>query len=250
MARILVVDDNAVNRLAMGALLRSLGLECDIVNGGADALDAFRKRLYALVLMDLMMPDMDGYEATRALRAVEFASGRHTPILAVTALDRDAVQAQCVEAGIDDVVCKPVDRMTIAAHVEKWMGLHLEAGTFAPAADAPNVVQSVLHGTEEMKRIVDTFLTVTSTLLSELETAIGAHDDERVRRAVHELKGASLQVRAKEMARLCYELELASRNDDRTEVVAVYAALAHAFARVKEAERKSNAPAPEPSPGD
>jgi CheY-like chemotaxis protein len=235
MAQILVVDDNAVNRLAMDALIRSLGFTCETVDSGAKALEAARKNKYALVLMDLMMPGMDGFAATRAMRSAEFATGQRTPIVAVTALDREQVQQQCLDAGIDDVVSKPVDRAAIAAQIEKWTGLNLESAP-PEVDDEPSRLRLVLHGTDEMKRIVDTFLKVTGTLLAELEAALGAHDDERVRTAVHELKGASLQVQAKEMARLCYELELAARRDDRTEMVAVYAALALAFARVKASE--------------
>jgi HPt (histidine-containing phosphotransfer) domain-containing protein len=90
-----------------------------------------------------------------------------------------------------------------------------------------------LYGSDNMQRIVNTFLTVTETMLAELEVAIGAQDDELIRKTLHELKSATLEVRAQEMARLCFELEVAARKSDHTEMVAIYAALAHAFVRVK-----------------
>ena len=248
LVQILVVDDNAVNLMAMDALIRSVDLTCEGVDSGAKALEVFRRRTFALVLMDLMMPGTDGYAAARALRTAEFASGRRTPIVAVTAFDRETVQHRCVEAGIDDVLCKPVDRVGLARLIEKWTGVRLPDGD-AQGSDGeqPSAVRHLLYGAAEIRQIAETFLIVTSALLVELEAAMASHDDARVRSAVHELKGASLQVRAREMARLCYEFELAAQKDDRVEMAAVYVALAHAFARVKAAEPKgaqADSPAP------
>ena len=231
---VLVVDDNAVNLMAMDALIRSLDLTCEAVDSGAKALELFKRQTFALVLLDLMMPGTDGYATARAMRAAEFASGRRTPIVAVTALDKEAVQHLCIVAGIDDVLCKPVNRTALARLLESWTGVRVPGAE--AEAESRSVVRHLLYGENETRQIAETFLSVTSALLMELETAMASHDDGRVRTAVHELKGASLQVRAREMARLCYEFELAAQKDNRKEMAAVYVALAHAFARVKAAE--------------
>ncbi len=221
---ILVVEDNAVNRLAMQALLGSLDVSCHLVDSGLDAITAFRTGGYALVLMDLMMPGMDGFETARAIRALEFATGRRTPILAVTALDRDAARGRCVDAGIDDIICKPIDAAVIAKQLRRWTDIAVAEHESISHAIDPEVFRRI-QGSEEIGRMLE---------------AIGAQDDANVRRALHELKGASLQMRAKEMARLCFELELASRDDNRKEMVALYASLAHAFIRIKRvAERRT-----------
>jgi CheY-like chemotaxis protein len=222
MTMILVVEDNAVNRLAMQVLLRSFNLTCTMVENAREAEQAFRCERFALVLLDLMMPGIDGFQTARLLRTAEFGSGRRTPIVAVTAFDRELVERRCIDAGIDDILCKPIELAAIASQIAKW-----------------TLVKPVAAVREsDTANILETFFEVTRTLLTELEAAISEHDDDRTRRAIHELKGASLQVRAKEMARLCYELELAAHNDDRMEMVVVYAALAHAFERVKGAESK------------
>jgi CheY-like chemotaxis protein len=238
---ILVVEDNAVNRLAMQALLGSLELPSHLVDSGLHAITAFRAGDYALVLMDLMMPGMDGFETARAIRALEFATGRRTPILAVTALDRDAARGRCVDAGIDDIICKPIDADVIAKQLRRWTNIAVaDQNGISPSLDA-NVLRRI-EGSEEIGRMLKAFLVVTSALLGELEVAIAAEDDANVSRALHELKGASLQMREREMARLCFELELANRDDNRTEMVALYASLAHAFVRIKRvAERRTAA---------
>jgi len=220
MTPILIVDDNAVNRLALEALLRPLAVPFVLADGGASAVVAFERAEFSLVLIDLVMPVVDGFEAARRMRAHEFGSGRRTPIVAVTALDADAVRARCLAVGIDDVAGKPIDRAVIVAQIEKWTGEHVAGDRGAP---------------EDVGKLVDTFLIVTRKLLAEIDVAIATHDEPRVRRAVHELRGAALQMNAPEIARLCRELDAAEHED---EMLAVYASLAHAFARVKSHETK------------
>lgn len=226
MLPILVVDDNAVNRMALAALLKPLGVPFVLVEGGQQAVAACEHSELSLVLMDLMMPGMDGFEASRRIRASEFGRGRHTPIVAITALDIDTVRERCLAAGIEDVVAKPIDRATIAACIERWTQREVPQGVGDPA---------------DVARLVDTFLAVTHALLAEIDAAISAHDEPRIHHAVHELKGAALQMKALEMARLCSDLEAAAHKDDVHEMLAVYGALAHAFARVKSTEPKVKA---------
>jgi len=223
MLPILVVDDNAVNRMALAALLKPLGVPFVLAEGGEEAVTVFQATEVALVLMDLMMPGIDGFEAARQIRAHEFGRGRHTPIIAVTALDVDTIRERCVTVGIDDVIAKPLERATVAACFAKWTHQELSATIGDPA---------------DVARLVDTFLVVTQALLREIDAAISAHDEPRIHRAVHELKGAALQMKALDMARLCSDLEAAAHKDDVDEMLAVYAALAHAFTRVKSTEPK------------
>src|SRR5689334_2815109 len=105
---ILVVDDNIVNRLALDALLGRLDLATVVLDGGAPAVAAVERQRFATVLMDLVMPDVDGYEATRRIRRIEFGRGHHTPILAVTALGEE-VEPACIAAGMDGLIHKPID---------------------------------------------------------------------------------------------------------------------------------------------
>ena len=82
---ILVAEDNRVNQLVVGRMLEKAGHRVDIVGDGREAVDAVRGTVYDLMLMDCLMPEMDGFEATRAIRAAEDGTGRHLPIIALTA---------------------------------------------------------------------------------------------------------------------------------------------------------------------
>lgn len=106
-ARILIVDDNELNRQLLGAMLRRLGYAFDVACDGREAVELFQSGRYALVLMDCQMPVLDGYAATRAIRDSE-PSGRYTPIVGVTAFAGRYDRDRCLAAGMDEYMTKPV----------------------------------------------------------------------------------------------------------------------------------------------
>jgi signal transduction histidine kinase/ActR/RegA family two-component response regulator len=114
--RILVVDDNAVNRHVVVRMLGNTGVDIDVACDGLEAVAACRSRHYGLVLMDCQMPEMDGFDATRTIRADESA-GRHTPIVALTANAMDGDRERCLAAGMDDYLAKPVTATALRAIV-------------------------------------------------------------------------------------------------------------------------------------
>ena len=117
-ARVLVAEDNAVNRLVVQAILEELGCAVELVDDGARALGAIGRRRPDLVLMDCQMPVLDGYEATRRLRA----AGDDVPIVALTANALEGDRERCLAAGMDDYLTKPIDREPLAAAIERWRG--------------------------------------------------------------------------------------------------------------------------------
>jgi signal transduction histidine kinase/ActR/RegA family two-component response regulator len=117
--RILVVDDNNVNQLVARSMLSRMGLACDLVNNGREALDALLLRDYDCVLMDCQMPEMDGYAATRAHRARE--QGRRTPILAMTAHAMAGDREKCLEAGMDDYLTKPITMEQLRSALARYL---------------------------------------------------------------------------------------------------------------------------------
>ena len=134
-ARLLLAEDNFVNREVAQELLHGAGLEVDVAEDGREALEKLQRQHYDLVLMDVQMPVMDGLEATRALRArPEFAA---LPVLAMTANAFDEDRAACLAAGMDDFVAKPVDPEGMYATLLKWLPGGRRAVVPLPVAAEP-----------------------------------------------------------------------------------------------------------------
>ncbi|WP_290575866.1 response regulator [Ketobacter sp.] len=117
--KVLVVDDNEVNRRVACGYLRKLGFSCDIAEDGLQALEAVKEHHYGLVFMDCQMPVMDGYEATRAIRDV--LDGKALPIIAVTANAMEGDREKCLQAGMDDYLAKPLRKDSLQQVVMHWL---------------------------------------------------------------------------------------------------------------------------------
>ena len=119
-ARALVAEDNGVNLVITVRLLERIGMTVDAVGNGVEALDALERFPYDLVLMDCQMPEMDGYEATRRIRAS--GSRRNLPVIALTASAIKGDRERCLEAGMNDYLPKPIDAERLYSVVEHWLG--------------------------------------------------------------------------------------------------------------------------------
>lgn len=114
--RVLVVDDSAANRAYAQAMLRRIGIGSDAAENGAIAVERVRKNRYDLILMDIMMPVMDGFAATESIRALPVDSAA-TPIIAITANSHPEDRLRCLDVGMDGYVPKPIDRHELMATI-------------------------------------------------------------------------------------------------------------------------------------
>ena len=119
-ARILLVEDNAINQKLALHILKNLSFEADLARNGQEAVTAFEKKAYDLILMDVQMPVMDGFEATRNIRSSDAAHGR-IPIIALTAHAMKGDREKCIEAGMDDFIAKPIDPRILESLLDKWI---------------------------------------------------------------------------------------------------------------------------------
>ena len=123
--RILVVEDNLVNREVVVTMLKNLHYDVIIANNGQEAVEVFEHNSIDLVFMDCQMPVMDGYDATRAIRALEQKddcdSGKHIPIIALTAHAFNSDKERCISAGMDDYLRKPLNFQQLTATLHRWL---------------------------------------------------------------------------------------------------------------------------------
>jgi CheY-like chemotaxis protein len=117
---ILLAEDNLVNQRVAVAVLKKLGLKPDLAVNGEEALAAAQAKSYDLILMDCQMPEMDGFQATRAIRALE-PDGIRVPILAMTANAMQGDRERCLEAGMDDYLAKPVAILDLKSALQRWL---------------------------------------------------------------------------------------------------------------------------------
>jgi signal transduction histidine kinase/CheY-like chemotaxis protein len=121
-ARVLLAEDDAVNQMVIEAMLKKLGCVVDVVGDGEQASRAALDARYDMIFMDCHMPQVDGFEATRRIRAAEEAGGTHTPVMALTADTLSSDRERCIEAGMDDHMTKPVSAAMLATAIQRWTG--------------------------------------------------------------------------------------------------------------------------------
>jgi signal transduction histidine kinase/DNA-binding response OmpR family regulator len=119
-ARVLVVEDNVANRKVAVRMVEKLGYRADVAANGVEAVRVLGEVRYDAVLMDCHMPEMDGFDATRALRRHE-SDGHHTPVIAMTASALSGDRERCLAAGMDDYISKPIKLHVVAAVLERWL---------------------------------------------------------------------------------------------------------------------------------
>jgi two-component system, sensor histidine kinase and response regulator len=211
--RVLVAEDNPVNQLVIRGMLDKRGYEYDIVGDGREALDRLESGDYVALLMDVQMPEVDGFEATARIREREGADD-HLPIVAMTASAMEGDRERCLAAGMDDYLSKPLRPDQLDAVLERWLG-HTGAAVTSSASngdrnglvDAGRVQRFRDDYPEIADRLVALFADTTPPLLQQLTNAVHASDDEAVRRLAHKLKGSCQNVGAVKMAALCRALE-------------------------------------------
>ncbi len=217
---ILVAEDNPINAKLAVALLKKKGWEATVAGNGREALEALSSRAFDLVLMDIQMPEMDGYDATLAVRQREAGTGHRTPILAMTAHAMKGDLERCLEAGMDGYLTKPIKAAEFYDAIETLAGASepLEADDHAAGAGAPADLSQLLVNTggdvELLDELVDLFAEDCPGQVENIAGAIQGGDPKRLAEAAHKLKGAVANFGAKTTQDLAFKLERLGREGD------------------------------------
>jgi CheY-like chemotaxis protein len=249
---ILVAEDNAVNQKVAVRMLESLGYRADVAANGLEAVEALTRVPYAAILMDVQMPEMDGYAATAEIRKRE-GPNRRRPIIAMTANAMEGDRERALEAGMDDHVPKPVKPEVLDAVLKRWVDKGVtESGetysdrSYDPAKASregvkPPLDRDVLErlrelgGSELFSDLAETFLRDAPVRLVELRRAVEAGDAELVQRSAHALRGSSGSMGATQMARFCAGLQDAGARGDLAQSIELLGRLEVEFGRVRPA---------------
>jgi PAS domain S-box-containing protein len=266
-AHVLLAEDNAVNQIVCATMLRNLGCEVDVAANGREATELVRSSRYDVVFMDCEMPQMDGYEATAAIRRQP--GGKDIPIVAVTAQAMQGDQERCLNAGMDDYISKPVKQEDFAAALHRWVpnktferkddaqdqpeDMHenvwssdptesvsslgdLASPRLSAALDSQAVerLRALAEASEPslMDQIFTAFVVDSVERIRALRKALSESDPELMRSAAHALRGASANVGALHTAEIALRLERKGNDGDMNGSGALVDQLEDEFERV------------------
>lgn len=183
--KILLAEDNPVNQRLAIALLEKKGYNVVCVSNGIEVIKALEKNDdYNIILMDVQMPEMSGLEATRIIRDREKLTGKHIPIIAMTAYAMESDREKCKEAGMDEYISKPLDTEELYRVVKKY----IDHGN--PAIDLNGLLKAVNHDHELVDELVQILLTSYPVQLEEMARAIELGDSVALGKRAHAFKGA------------------------------------------------------------
>ncbi len=273
--RLLLVEDNPTNRELALLMLERLGYSADVAANGSEAVDAIRQTVYDLVLMDIQMPELDGIEATRRIRAELGSAGPRIAAMTAHALpgDREA----CLAAGMDDYLVKPMgisDLVSVLQRAATALSGLVDAGEAAPEPEenAPSPATGPfptppgldarawtrLHASlgvrssDLLPGIVRSFSHESEGLLASARLALSAERADELHRAVHTLKSTSASFGALELSALCREAETRAKGNETTTLAPLLDRIGEELARVRSALATLAGPVPteasEPGP--
>jgi EAL domain-containing protein (putative c-di-GMP-specific phosphodiesterase class I)/signal transduction histidine kinase/DNA-binding response OmpR family regulator len=227
-SRILVAEDNLINQELMAAQLDLLGYHADYAENGAQALAHWQKGDYQLLLTDIRMPEMNGYDLVREIRELEQHSGQRASVVAITANALEADVELCFEAGIDDVIAKPVELDDLRKALDKWApAASSDAAELSPIAEAvetavgDNAVEEVIDFEVLMqstgdkpdlhRHLLQSYRDALAQELDHLQQAFAWKNSEQIVEYSHKLKSSSRSLGVTGMAQVCEALEAAAK---------------------------------------
>jgi two-component system, sensor histidine kinase and response regulator len=221
---VLLAEDNHINQMLAVNLLKKRGYEVAVAENGQLALESWRAQQFDFILMDIMMPEMDGLEATRRIRVEEQSrGGGHIPIVAMTANAMTGDRERCMDAGMDGYVSKPVKPDVLHQEIERVMSGRVGSVAAAPSGggeselgvlpvfDRADALSRIADDDELLTILIDMFLDDAPRHLGDVDAALADSDWPKLGHAAHTLKGVLATFSARRGERLARELEEAAK---------------------------------------
>lgn len=253
--QILLAEDNAVNQKLAVKLLEKRGHRVVVAENGREAIRAMKRHEFDIILMDVQMPEMDGFETTQTIRKCEQETGDRIPIIAMTAHAMKGDRERCLEAGMDGYLSKPLQPSELFETIEGFASRSLiekepppHSGTPSetpspinsmvangqsqpetPAFDRDQAMETVDGDVELIKEIIEAFLQEYPNLMADLRNAIAKDDPQAVGQAAHTLKGAASALAATSVVELAKEFESLGAANEISKAASLYATLEEAM---------------------
>lgn len=237
---ILLVEDNVINQKLALRMLGKRGYAVLVANNGKEAVRAYREEKFDLILMDVHMPEMDGFEATASIRARERETGGHIPIIAMTALAIQGDRERCLEAGMDGYVSKPIRSKELFDAIDTLISSSVDSRDTIFVGDSTdevfNMPEALIHidgDMEFLKELIRMFLTNYPAQLTTIRDALRQGDSKTLERAAHTIKGSVGIFCAKHAFDAALRLELMGRENNVTGIKEACALLEKEIGRLK-----------------
>ena len=253
---ILVAEDTLFNQKFIRRLLDRWGHKATIVENGHAAVSAVSQNHFDIVLMDVQMPEMDGFEATEKIRANESATKRHVPIIAMTAHAMKGDRERCLEAGMDDYVPKPISSETLFNTIDALVDQHQGSDTVSmseetqgtpdtPLFDRNALLPAFDNDWDFFMEVVDMFVADYPQMMTDINQAIDQQDPSKLERTAHALKGMLGNFQVEASVEKAFALEKLGRSESFDNATATFDSLADELARLEEvfanmSQEKSN----------
>lgn len=232
---VLVAEDNEINQEVIRRQMALLGYAIDLVGTGKQAFERWQKGDYSLVVTDIHMPEMDGYQLAHAIRAAEGSTGRRrTPIIALTANALKGEADNCKSVGMDDYISKPVVLADLKCILEKWTHSAGPSQSRATMSVAPNqscpvdvrvLVGQVGEDPTRVTALLGEFRVRGGVIVGEIEVAAHYQRLSEAGALGHKLKSSALSVGAKQLGEICATIEAGGKSNNREQVSIGVAAL-------------------------
>ncbi|WP_319559620.1 response regulator [Marispirochaeta sp.] len=248
--KILVAEDHEVNQILFRTILENEGYTVSVASNGKEAAALAGQDSFALIFMDVQMPEMNGYEATREIRQ----TGIDTPIIAVTASAIKGEQEKCLEAGMDDFLTKPFKKSDLMPMLDKWaMGSMVARKDHSSAPEEqqkqsldidPEVfsfdeaVSTFMGQTEVVVKVVEGFLPKVERQIAQMKSSLKAEDFEQLAADAHSIKGSSWNLMARRLGNRAFELEKAAKENKSDACALNVMGLEDAFSEFKAAAER------------